>query len=229
MRKTDFEDEKVYDGQKEQEFAQSVRDKIHGFKFRKRERIEIQPVNDMSDAFINPDERQIATIGSSYITNLLHGGQLASGVGILTDSRFYYRGKSYHQTKWMVYRTNEESIMELQDITATGFIFSRNIIIAAVAAVVTLIVLLLVILGLFDPPENVVEYWLVTLIGAGITIALWALYIWYRRVIYQISHAGGVIALKASAYGMKQLHEFDRKLHQAKDVKVKYYAFHDGN
>lgn len=221
MERSDFEDGKMHEDQKEQELSHSVKDKIHDLNYKMRERKGIQPINDMSDIFINPDERQITTIRSGYIINLLHGGQLVSGVGILTDSRFYYRGKSYRQTKWMVYKTNEESIIELQNITATGFIFNRNIIIAAVAAVVTLVELVLIILGLFEPPENAVEYWLVTLVGAVITILLWALYIWYRRAVYQISHAGGMIAIKISAYGMKQLHEFDRKLHQAKDEKIK--------
>lgn len=179
------------------------------------------PIKDMSDIFVNPDEQQIATIGGGYFINLLHAGQLARGFGVLTDSRFYYRGKAYHQLKWMLYKTNEESTVELQDITATGFIFSRNIIFAAIAALLTLIELLLIVLGLFASPDNVIEYWLVTLIGACITVALWALYIWYRRAIYQVSYAGGMIAINASAYDMKQLHDFDRKLHQAKDEKVK--------
>lgn len=179
------------------------------------------PIKDMSDIFVNPDEQQIATIGGGYFINLLHAGQLARGFGVLTDSRFYYRGKAYHQLKWMLYKTNEESTVELQDITATGFIFSRNIIFAAIAALLTLIELLLIVLGLFASPDNVIEYWLVTLIGACITAALWALYIWYRRAIYQVSYAGGMIAINASAYDMKQLHDFDRKLHQAKDEKVK--------
>lgn len=179
------------------------------------------PIKDMSDIFVNPDEQQIATIGGGYFINLLHAGQLARGFGVLTDSRFYYRGKAYHQLKWMLYKTNEESTVELQDITATGFIFSKNIIFAAIAALLTLIELLLIVLGLFASPDNVIEYWLVTLIGACITVALWALYIWYRRAIYQVSYAGGMIAINASAYDMKQLHDFDRKLHQAKDEKVK--------
>ena len=229
MSKADFQNDNVYGEQKEQRFPQSVGDQGHGLKDKMRERKGIQPVKDMADVFINPDERQIASIGGGYLSNLFHAGQLASGFGVLTDSRFYYRGKSYRQTKWMVFKTNEESIVALQDITATGFVFSRNLIIAAAAATVTLVELLLIILGLFASPDNVVEYWVVTLIGAGITIALWFLYIWYRRVIYQVSHAGGAIAINASAYDMRQLHEFDRKLHQAKDVKVKDYDFHNGD
>lgn len=228
MERNNFENEKVSDSQKEQELSQSFKDKVHGLKYKVRVEKGVQLIKDVSDIFVNPDERQIATIESGYLTNLLHGGELARGFGVLTASRFYYRGKAYHQTKWMLYKTNEESVVELQDITATGFVFSRNLIFAAIAALATLIELVIVI-GLFASPENVIEYWLVTVVGACITAALWALYIWYRRAIYQVSYAGGMIAIKASAYDMKQLHEFDRKLHQAKDEKVKEYAFHNGN
>lgn len=218
MKGTEFEDEKVYDERKEQELFKSVKDK--GLKYKMREKKGTQPIKDVSDIFVNPDEYQIATIGGGYFINLLHAGQLARGFGVLTASRFYYRGKAYHQLKWMLYKTNEESTVELQNITATGFVFSRNLILAAIAALVTLIELMLIVIGFFDSPENVIEYLIVTLIGACITVALWALYIWYRRAIYQVSYAGGTIAINASAYDMKQLHDFDRRLHQAKDEKV---------
>ena len=39
----------------------------------------------------------------------------------------------------MLYKTNEESIVDLQDITASGFIFRKNLILAAIAGFVTLI------------------------------------------------------------------------------------------
>ena len=203
MEKTNFEDEKVYDDQ--------------GMGKKK----DTQVIKDMSDIFVNPDERQIAIMQGRYLSNLIRKGQMTSGFGVLTDSRLYYRGESYHQEKWILYKTNEESIVDLQDITASGFIFRRNLILAAIAGFVTLIELLLIVSVVFSPPENVIEFWLSMLVGGGIIIALWALFIFFRQTIYQISHAGGMIAIKVYPNKLKQLRDFDKKLHQAKDEKVR--------
>lgn len=180
-----------------------------------------QRISDVSDLFVSPDEHQIAILGGRYLLNLINGGQMRSGFGILTNSRLYYRGKIYRIENFMLYKTYEESTVDLQDITASGFITRRNIVLEAIAVFITFIEMLLIILGAIASKDNAIRFWLITLIVGGITAALWALFILLRRTVYRISHAGGMILIKAPAKRMNELRDFDRKLHQAKDAKVR--------
>ena len=191
---------------------------------------EAQLIKDVSDLFVSPNEHQIAI---SRCDNLIKTGQREKGFCILTDSRLYHGGKYFRLAKWMLFRTYEESIVELQDITASGFVSKRNLILQVLAVFLTLIELLLLIIGVISTESGliildvgeitiVLGSWLFTLLVGVITIALWALYIFLkRRIIYQISHAGGIISITVSADKMEQFRDFDRKLHQAKDVKVR--------
>ena len=192
------------------------------------EKKETQPISDVSDIFVNPDEHQIAILGAGYLHNLVNAGQLRKGFGILTDSRLYYKGRSYRQENWMLYKTNIESVVDLQDITATSFVIRRNLILKAAAVLLTLIEVLLIILGALASKDNALQFWLITLIAGGITVGLWALSIFLRRTIYQISHAGGSIAIRATANRMQELRDFDKLLHQAKDAKVRELSGREG-
>ena len=181
-----------------------------------------QLIRDVSDLFVNPDERQIATVGGGYPGNQENKGRREKAYGILTDRRLYYRGKFYRlENYWMLYKTKEESIVDLQDITASGFVFRRNIILETIAGLATLIELLLIIAGLFASYDNVLEFWLFTLAVGVLTIVLWIPCIFLRRPVYRIFHAGGMIILKASANKVEQFRDFDRKLRHAKDEKVR--------
>lgn len=203
---------------------------LENLKYNRHQKKEAQLIKDVSDIFVNPNERQIAIIGGD---SLIKTGQRDKGFSILTDSRLYHGDKYFRLANWMVFRTYEESIVELQDITASGIISKRNLILQVIAVFLTLIELLLLIIGVISVESGLVTLnigeitivlgsWLFTLLVGVITIALWALYIILkRRIIYQISHAGGIISIMVSVDKMKQLHDFDRKLHQVKDEKVR--------
>ena len=216
-----FEDVKGYANQKGQEITQSVQNMAQDFKHQMQEEKEVRQIKDISNILVNPEERQIAVLGSGYLSNLIRNGQLAKGFGVLTDHRFYYRGKCFNRTEKMLYKTDEEKTVDLQDIMASGFVYNRNIFLAILALTATVCTVLLSIAEYADSYYNYDTFWFILLFGGAISIALWVLYLVYKRAIYQISFAGGMIAIKAATYGSKQLHNFDRQLRQAKDEKLK--------
>lgn len=48
-----------------------------------------------SSMFVDQSESIVATIGNNYLQNFLMGGKVERGVGVLTQKRFYYKGKNY--------------------------------------------------------------------------------------------------------------------------------------
>ena len=222
-----LEDIKGFANQKGQELTKSVRNMSQDFKQQVAEEKEARKIREASDIFVDPDEKQIAVLGSGYLSNLIQNGQLAKGFGILTDSRFYYRGKGFVRMGKMLHKTDEEKTIDLQDITASGFLYSRNTILAVLSFVLTVIAIVLDVVtydaasSWYASDSDVTLSWL-ALIGGGIVVlAAWIWFILYKRAVYQIFFAGGAISIKASAYGSRQLHDFDRQLRQAKDEKLK--------
>ena len=226
-----FDDVKGFANKKGHELTSSVRNMSQDFKQQLEEEKEARKIREVSDIFVDPDEKQIAVLGSGYLRNLIQNGQLAKGFGILTDSRFYYRGKGFARIGKLMHKTDEERTVDLQDITASGFLYSRNTMLAALSVVLTVIAILLDVIvynnaysSWYASDSDVVLFWL-TWIGGGIVVlAAWTLFIIYKRAVYQIFFAGGSISIKASVYGSRQLHDFDRQLRQAKDEKVRKIA-----
>ena len=44
---------------------------------------------------VDQSESIVSTIGSNYLQNFLSGGTVSKGVGILTQKRFYYKGRNF--------------------------------------------------------------------------------------------------------------------------------------
>lgn len=199
-------------------------------KHKGRQKKEEQLIKDVSDIFVSPNEHQIAIkAGDGLITT----GQRDKGYSILTDSRFYHGRKYFRVQNWMLFRSYEESIVELQDITASGFVSQSNLVLLTLAILLTLIEALLLIIGVIAARAGIVTVnidettltfnsWLFTLLVGLAAIAAWALYIFLtHRISYQISHAGGTISIIVPVDKWEQFRDFDRKLHQAKDARVR--------
>lgn len=228
IKAINFEDVKGFANQKGHELTNSVRNMSQDFKQQLAEEKEARKIREASDIFVDPDEKQIAVLGSGYLRNLIQSGQLAKGFGVLTDSRFYYRGKGFVRMGKMLHKTDEEKTIDLQDITASGFLYSRNTILAVLSFVLTVIAIVLDIAAYDElavswrvTDSDVALLYLVWIGGGIVVLAAWIWFILYKRAIYQIFFAGGTISIKASVYGSRQLHDFDRQLRQAKDEKLK--------
>lgn len=201
-----------------QEVTQSVQMKINDFRAQIKEEQEIRKIKDVTEMFVQQDEKQISYMGKGYLNNLLRNGVLSKGFGVLTDKRLYYKGKCFNKSGRFFYKTDEEKIIDLQDITASGFIYRRNIFLMLPASTFTLA-------DVFITPMSI-EYsdgllGLLAFLSIILTLVSWYIYLFYKRTIYEITYAGGKIAIRVSGYGVKEIQKFNKELYRAKDELIK--------
>ena len=179
-------------------------------------------MNNMSNLFVDANEKEISTLGSNYLRNFLSTGSLENGFCIVTDKRVYFRGKCYTKSGNNYKSTKEEKTVDLKDVTGTGFTFIKRFWLMILAILCTIWAVVLTFSLVASLPElNESEGWssilLVIFVAILPTIVLWGLY-WFLKVkVFEISFAGGKIAFKASSYNENEVNNFQRALRQAKD------------
>ena len=174
-------------------------------------------INDISDIFVDPDEQVKTVLGGSYLQNLIKNGSLEKGFGVLTNRRLYYRGKCFIKFGKGFSKVDKEETIDLQDITGTGFIFSRSIImliLLCLSALGTGFLFIFMATGSRRQTMGVAPYFLVGLIACGV----FGFFYWLsRRTMYEISFAGGSFAIKVPKGGTSEARSFDKKLRLTKD------------
>lgn len=179
-------------------------------------------MNNMSNLFVDANEKEISTLGSNYLRNFLSTGSLENGFCTVTDKRVYFRGKCYTKSGNNYKSTKEEKTVDLKDVTGTGFTFIKHFWLMILAVLCTIWAVVLTFSLVASLPElNESEGWssilLVIFVAILPTIVLWGLY-WFLKVkVFEISFAGGKIAFKASSYNENEVNNFQRALRQAKD------------
>ncbi len=179
-------------------------------------------MNNMSNLFVDANEKEISTLGSNYLRNFLSTGSLENGFCTVTDKRVYFRGKCYTKSGNNYKSTKEEKTVDLKDVTGTGFTFIKHFWLMILAILCTIWAVVLTFSLVASLPElNESEGWssilLVIFVAILPTIVLWGLY-WFLKVkVFEISFAGGKIAFKASSYNENEVNNFQRALRQAKD------------
>lgn len=163
-------------------------------------------IKDLSDIIVDSDEEQIAVLGGGYLANMLHGGGLRKGFGILTDKRFYFKSKSYKMSVGIPLSISQDYIVDLEDITATGFTFVSLFWLRILAIVCYIVGVLLLILPIYG------------LCCIAIGMVLMLIYRLTLRNYYKITFAGGSVRVDVSKYGgIKEVRAFNKALRMAKD------------
>lgn len=169
-------------------------------------------INSLSDIIIDSDEKQIAVMGSSYLDSMLHGGGLSKGFGILTDKRFYFKGKCFAKVAGQHKAVDEEYVVDLEDITATGFVYARRFL---------LLMLAILLGGGISLIAFGSESGGLLVLGIAVGVVLLIVYWLTKRAVYEVRYEGGAICVDVSKYGgMKEVKAFNKKLRLAKDKKV---------
>lgn len=179
-------------------------------------------MNNMSNLFVDANEKEISTLGSNYLRNFLSTGSLENGFCTVTDKRVYFRGKCYTKSGNNYKSTKEEKTVDLKDVTGTGFTFIKRfwlMILAILCTIWAVVLTFSLVTSLSEIRDSEVLYcFSITFFTAILpTIVLWGLY-WFLKVkVFEISFAGGKIAFKASSYNENEVNNFQRALRQAKD------------
>lgn len=179
--------------------------------------------------FVYTSEKELSTLGGGYLKNFLSTSTLDKGFCTLTDKRIYFKGSCYYRTEKGVRKSKSEQIVSLKDVTGTGFIETRYWLLVILGVLLDLASfafdIFLFMLGL----SGIAEGGLAILIGLlliPLSIALAAGIIFVSKIYYnltkqkffEISYAGGKIAFKASSYALSEMQDFQKVLHQAKDI-----------
>lgn len=197
-----------YAGKKAQQVSENIQSQVQNFRQAQAESAESRKIKDVSELFVNAEEQQRAVIGGGYLRNMLNAGVLGKGFGVLTDRRLYYRGKCFYKMGGRYMKTDEDCVIDLQKISSTGFTYTRYLWLLLLS-IISLAVGVFVSMdwGNLAPFSYAFCFFIVFVIP----------YILLKKSVYTVTYAGGSLSIKASAYGVSQVRDFDKELHLAKD------------
>lgn len=211
-KEVDFSDVKDYAGRKVQQAASSVQDQVQNAQQSYKEQFESRKIRDIREMFVDPSEEQRAVIGGGYLNNLVQTGIFSKGFGVLTDRRLYYRGKCFSKLGNHFVKTDEDRIVDVADITSSGFVYARYIIFLILSIFLGICTVNMFIFALAEGDAVPFFFFMLCLFAVAVLI-----YIFFKRTMYTVTYAGGSISIKASSYNIRDVRAFDKVLHQVKD------------
>lgn len=161
-----------------------------------------------SAMFIDQSEHVVASIGSNYLQNFLSGGPVAKSVGVLTQKRFYYKGKNFSGAGKNIKSATEEGVVSIEDITFTKFTHIRH-------TGFLLFAILMTVLGF--PAAAVPNNSVSVLACLVIALPFYILYFVKRSSLFLIAFPGGGFAFDTRWYPIADIRDFQRQLHLLKD------------
>lgn len=176
---------------------------------------EIKAKDSSYSFFVDSSETTVDTLGNGYMQNIVITGKAKRAFAALTQKRLYFFGKSYNDIKGMT--TQEERVIDLQDITGTGFVYIRPIkylIIAFLCLLCTIASMVIIswLGGLPGPLSLMIEGFFGVL-----ALVNFFLYFTKRLTLFQIRFAGGMIGFDVQWYPLVDAQNFHRIIRLTKD------------
>lgn len=165
------------------------------------------PPKGRNSIFVDQSESIVSTIGTNYLQNFFSGGAVEKGVGVLTQKRFYYKGKNFSGAGKDTKSATEEGIVSIEDITFTKFTHFRHTGFLVFAVLLTLVGMVLMM-----TPAAPISF--------AILIAALPFYILYfvkRESMFLVAFPGGGFAFDIHWYPISDIQDFQRQLHLLKD------------
>lgn len=160
---------------------------------------------------VNSNEKIQKILGNGIAENFIATGTLGNGFSILTDERVYFKGKCLVRSGKSFYRKLEERVVDLNDITGTGFVHNRNMVVHILKY---LLIIPATISMLTGTPALSFIFWF-----------LFAFFVFldkkFTYSVFEISFAGGGIGFDLSWISHADAESFQKILRQAKDNKKK--------
>ena len=147
-----------------------------------------------SSILVDQSESIVATIGNNYLQNFLMGGNVERGVGLLTQKRFYFKGKSYTGSGKDMKSSTQEGVVSIDDIALSEFIYTRPTGLLIAAIIFTI--------GIVTIP---------------IALFFYIKYFISRQTLFVISFPGGGFGFDVKYYPITDIRDFQRQLHLLKD------------
>ena len=176
---------------------------------------------------MSPNEKLVTTLGNNYIQNYLHNGSVRNGFAVVSDKRAYFYGTSYTisyngRGNPNANKMSRSQVVDLKDVTGSGFIRMVNIGYAVLAWALVIISIFLIML-LYDIEEGL------AVIGglAALSALLFLIYKYYdnKLSLISIQYAGGEIAFDIRWFSGQEINNFHQQLRLAKDKAVENYEY----
>lgn len=171
---------------------------------------------------VDQSESVVATIGNNYLQNFLMGGKVKRGIGILTQKRFYYKGKSYSGGGKDMKSATQEGVVSVDDIAFTQFTYTRPTGWLITAIMFTVVGLLFLWQSQVYPHSSLSyflhEFGLQMGLGAFVVALFFFIkYFLNRHSVFVISFPGGGFGFDIKYYPIADIRDFQRQLHLLKD------------
>lgn len=161
----------------------------------------------VNSILLDQSEKVVATIGSNYLQNYLSGGGVGKGIGVLTQKRFYYKGKNYFGKGKGMRSATQEGVVSLEDITFTLLTHVRHISLLIFAIILT-------VLGAMAIAGSELQ---VCLAFLGAAILFYISYFVTRISVFQVCFPGGGFGFNVRWYPISDIRDFQRQLDLLKD------------
>lgn len=178
-------------------------------------------VGKFNKMFVEPTERYVASIGNGYIVNFLADRTLSKGFAVVSDKRVYFKGKCYFKEDGKLKSTVEERMVDLKDVTGTGYTMVNPLYLLIIGLVTMGIALVNLVYyssaaeTMSDRTETVTG--ILFFACAPISVVALTMYILKRMNLFEISFAGGKIAFNTNMYDKSEMDDFQKQLRRAKD------------
>mgnify|MGYP002626706791 CR=1 FL=1 len=177
--------------------------------------------------FVDPEEKLLGTLGNGYAASMVFG-KFKKCQAMLTDKRFYFQGRFFTGNGKNLTDTKCEKIVDLEDISGTGFIYSDaiGIIGAIIAILVPWVVCIILGVARIEPfGDNYGgrgSIWGAVArvsVGLDILVILFLVikYFLSKKIFFMVEYAGGGIRFDAKLICLNQVKEFQRQINRAKD------------
>lgn len=167
----------------------------------------------LTTLFASPDERLVAVLGNSVAESFLSTGVLGNGFAVLSDKRVYFRGRCFARIGKHFSARREERVVDVQDITGTGFVVYNSIWLL-ILSLVFFCGIFLSFLGSLNLSGRVIILIVFPVLGLIFLIIFFA----NRHTLFEISFPGGGIAFNVRWFSAEEAQLFQKSIKLISDA-----------
>ena len=159
---------------------------------------------------VDSNEQIHYILGNDLAESFLATGTIQHGFAVLSNKRVYFKGFCLIKSGKRFVRQLEERVVDLNDITGTGFVHDKNY-----GPLMGALMMFLSWLFLSGYSDTGAYSWLFLITGILLVIAFFM----QQKTIFEISYAGGGIGFDVRWHSQNEPIVFQKILRQAKDIK----------
>ncbi len=174
--------------------------------------------------FVEGDETTVASLGNGVLKNMVTGGGLSSLNATLTEKRLYVSGKCLDHTGLGWRYSKISRIIDIEDVTGTGFVYITKPILIFLAFILTFIGVIGLIAtssggSMMGIPSYSSAATIIPFLCIIIGIIFFIIHFLTKKNIFQIEYAGGRIGFDVKWIRADVATDFQKQIHYVKKLK----------